>query len=216
MPDIAARIKKLEENNQLLNENIFDAIWVIDIETMTFNYITPSIERLSGYRADEYIGMALKERMPIKVYEELVNELKQSLLQMKKVPEPTHTIEVEMIHKNGTVYWVEICAKLIEENDEPIKIVGVSRDITERKKFELGQEEMIHRLNEALLEKQKLIVENKLLRELLPVCSGCKRIRDEVDRWWPLDIYLQRYTNSKITHTICPDCNDVIYKDLQR
>ncbi|WP_419659616.1 putative PAS/PAC sensor protein [Desulfosarcina variabilis str. Montpellier] len=216
MSDIETRIKKLENINQLLTENIFDAVWVIDIQTLTFKYITPSIERLSGYRADEYIGMALKERMPIKVYEELVNELNQSLLQLKKVPKPIHAIEVEMIHKNGTVYWVEIFAKLIMEKDEPIKIVGVSRDITERKKLEFGQEEMIQRLNDALIEKQKLTIENKLLRELLPICSGCKRVRDENDRWWPLEIYVEYHTNSKITHTICPDCKDIIYKDFSR
>lgn len=216
MPDIAARIKKLEEINQLLIDNIFDAIWVVDVETMTFDYITSSIEQLSGYRADEYVGMAVKERMPKKVYEELVNELNQCLLIFEKDPDPIRTIEVERVHKSGAVYWVEIRVKLIKEEDKPIKIVGVSRDISQRKKYEFGQEELIQRMNEALIEKQKLIVENKLLRELLPICSGCKRVRDENDRWWPLDIYVERHTNSKMTHTICPECKDVIYEDLRQ
>jgi PAS domain S-box-containing protein len=214
MKDLEAKIKRLEEKNKLLTDNLFDAIWVIDIATMTFTYATPSIERLSGYSANEYIGLRLRERMSKKAYEEIVDLLNQSLLQLEKGIDPVKTIEVEMIHKNGALYWIEITCRLIKENDRPLKIVGISRDITQRKKYEFGQAELIERLNESLVEKQKLLSENKILRKLIPVCSGCKRVRDEENRWWPFDIYVERHTNTSMTHTICPDCRHVFYKDL--
>ena len=124
------------------------------------------------------------------------------------------TLEVELIHKNGSTYWTEIRAKFIKESGKPLKIIGVSREITERKKVEQQQNELIKKLGEALAEKEKLLKEVKVLRGLLPICSGCKRIRDEHDKWWPLDAYVRARTEAEITHTICPDCEDVFYSDL--
>jgi hypothetical protein len=49
---------------------------------------------------------------------------------------------------------------------------------------------------------------------LLPICSGCKRIRDESGKWWPLDAYVKARTEAEFTHTICSDCKDVFYPDL--
>ena len=214
MPEnIEQRIKKLEKSNQLLVDNMYDAIWVIDVASMTFEYITPSIQQISGYSSEEYIGTPIKERMSEHTYENIISGLNHSLMQVEKGAEPMQALEVEMIHKNGGLYWVEIRAKLVQEKDKALKIVGVSRDITKRKKHEFSQEDLIRRLNAALEERQQLSAENKMLRELLPICSGCKRIRDDAERWWPLDIYIERNTHAKLTHTICPDCRSVIYED---
>jgi hypothetical protein len=124
------------------------------------------------------------------------------------------SIELEMVHKNGNRYWVEITAKFIEEHSGLIKIVGVTRDITARKNAMIQLEEQNRKLSDALAEKERLLKENKALRKLLPICSGCKRIRDDDDKWWPLDAYLRAHTDSDITHSICPDCKDVFYPSL--
>ncbi len=209
---IEQRIKDLEEKDLLTTDNLFDAIWVIDTTLMTFSYISPSIERISGYSADEYIGTPVRERMSEEAYEKVNTVLNQSLIQLEKGPEPVLKIEVEMTHKNGGLYWVEIRGQLLQEKqDEPLKIVGVTRDITKRKKYEFSQEELIQRLNKVLAEKQLISEENKMLRKIIPICGGCKRIRGEDDQWWPLDVYVERHTDSSMTHTICPDCRAVIY-----
>ena len=209
---IGTRVKKLEANNKLLTDNLYDAIWVIDTASMTFKYVTPSIERISGYSADEYVGKPLKDRMTEQVYEEIKKTLNQSMDQLQKGVIADKTLEVEMIHKNGSLYWIEIRAKLLRDKDQSIQVVGVSRDITQRKQYELRRDELIQRLNDALAEKQKLIEENMMLRKIIPICSGCKRIRDENNKWWPLDYYVERHTNSSMTHTICPDCRSVMYE----
>jgi hypothetical protein len=124
------------------------------------------------------------------------------------------TLEVESIHQNGDIYWTEVKARFIKEAGKRLKIVGVTREITERKKAEQQQNELIQKLGEALAEKEKLLKEVKVLRGLLPICSGCKRIRDENGRWWPLDAYVKARTEAEITHTICSDCTEVFYSDL--
>ena len=211
---IEVRVKKLEENNRLLTENLFDAIWVIDAASMTFKYVTPSIERISGYTAEEYLGKPLKERMSEQTYDEIRKAIDKTMGRLHKGIDTIQAFEVELKHKNGGLYWVEVRAKLLSDKDGSIQIVGVSRDITQRKKYEFSQEELIQSLNTALAEKHRLAEENKMLRKIIPICSGCKRIRDENNKWWPLDYYVERHTGSSMSHTICPDCRAVMYNGL--
>lgn len=44
------------------------------------------------------------------------------------------------------------------------------------------------------------------LEGLLPICSYCKRIRDEAESWAQVDDYVSRHTDAQFTHGICPDC----------
>jgi hypothetical protein len=125
------------------------------------------------------------------------------------------SLELELVKKDGGTYWVEIRAKLLAEPDSPLKIAGITRDITEKKRAELQLVAMNNRLIEALRDKEKLLDEIKVLQELLPICSGCKRIRDGNSKWWPLDAYVREHTDSDFTHTICPDCKDVFYPDAK-
>lgn len=46
------------------------------------------------------------------------------------------------------------------------------------------------------------------LQGLLPICSYCKRIRDEGDQWSQVEDYVSHRTEAQFTHGICPDCYD--------
>ncbi len=209
---IEQRIKELEDKNQLLTDNLVDAIWVIDVGTMTYEYITPSIRRISGFSPEEIIGRPVQNQMAEKSYNQIKAKIDESLTQLNNGQNPRRELEVEMTHRNGTPYWVEINARLLNEKDKPLKIIGIMRDVTQRKQYEISQKELIKKLSDLLSEKELLLAENKMLQELLPVCSGCKRIRDDNNLWWPLDFYVERHTKSKVSHTICPDCKSVLYE----
>ena len=140
--------------------------------------------------------------------------LAEEIERFKQGVKTSRTLELESIHKDGSIYWIEVKAKLYKENGQPLKVVGISRNINERKNADQKQNNLIQKLGEALAEKEKLLEENKVLRGLLPICSGCKRIRDEHGKWWPLDVYLSKKADTKITHTVCPDCTEVFYPDL--
>jgi DNA-binding response OmpR family regulator len=47
------------------------------------------------------------------------------------------------------------------------------------------------------------------LEGLLPICSYCKRIRGESDRWEPIERYLSQRTESRLSHGICPTCYEL-------
>jgi len=140
--------------------------------------------------------------------------LKDELKVYNRGEHTSKSFALEMVHKDGNRYWVEITAKFVEDPGGPLKIVGITKDITARKTAALQLEEQNRKLAEALAEKKRLLKEIKVLREMLPICSGCKRIRDDDNKWWPLDEYVREHTDTDFTHTICAACKDVFYPEL--
>ncbi len=63
-------------------------------------------------------------------------------------------------------------------------------------------------------ELETALAEVRTLSGLLPICAGCKRIRDDRGYWQQVDAYLHAHTNVKITHGICPKCARELYPDL--
>ena len=57
------KIEKLEKKHRLVADNLLDAIWAIDVETLQYDYITPSIEKISGYTADEFKKFTIADRL---------------------------------------------------------------------------------------------------------------------------------------------------------
>lgn len=54
----------------------------------------------------------------------------------------------------------------------------------------------------------------RTLEGILPICSGCKKIRDDEGDWKPVEAYIQSRTNAEFTHGICPDCMERLYPGL--
>ncbi len=61
---------------------------------------------------------------------------------------------------------------------------------------------------------QKALVEIKTLRGILPLCSFCKKIRDDKGYWEQVDVYIYKYSEADISHSICPDCAKEHYPEL--
>jgi CheY-like chemotaxis protein len=64
-----------------------------------------------------------------------------------------------------------------------------------------------------LLARVRTHVEVKVLRGLLPICSRCKKIRDDQGFWDRVESYLEAHSQVTFTHSICPGCLDVLYGD---
>jgi sigma-B regulation protein RsbU (phosphoserine phosphatase) len=55
-------------------------------------------------------------------------------------------------------------------------------------------------------ELQEALSSVRRLSGLLPMCSYCKRVRDDDDYWQKVEAYLSTHSDAKVTHGICPDC----------
>lgn len=55
----------------------------------------------------------------------------------------------------------------------------------------------------------------RTLSGLLPICAGCKNIRDDQGFWQRVEAYISDHTDAHMTHGICPDCRDRLYPELR-
>lgn len=197
---------------KLAPETFSDTAWVLDAKTFTFNYISPQIKELRGYSPDEIIGNSPESILTPESYEKIVEILNKAILDYDSQPEKQYCLEIEIRNSQGIPVWLEVTAKLITDTDDTLKVVGVSKTITERKVKETERNRLISQLNEALAEKERLVEDIKRFESLLPICSACRRIKDDEDTWWPIEKYIEEKAGSRISHTICPDCTKVYYK----
>jgi len=78
--------------------------------------------------------------------------------------------------------------------------------IEKRRHIEEEREELILELRDAL---KKV----KTLSGLLPVCSSCKKVRDDKGYWSQLDAYISQHSEAEISHGLCPDCAKKLYPE---
>jgi PAS domain S-box-containing protein len=102
-------------------------------------------------------------------------------------------------------------------NSDVIGAIMIHEDVTELKHAEA---ELIHykdhleelveqrtaELKKANDELKKALAEVKTLRGIVPICSYCKKIRDDKGYWNMLELYLQDHAGAELTHGVCPDC----------
>jgi PAS domain S-box-containing protein len=117
------------------------------------------------------------------------------------------SFETDFKKKTGEVFTAEVSSSLFEIGDKKV-IQGIVRDITERKLGEKEREKLITELQEALKE-------IKTLRGILPLCSFCKKIRDDKGYWESVDVYIDKHSQADISHSICPDCAKEHYPDYE-
>jgi len=152
-------LRESEARYRLLARNVTDVIWTTDMN-LQFTYVSPSVKQLRGYSQKEILGQKLEEvltpaslEIAIKVFEE---EL--ALIQMGREPLLSHRLlEFEQKCKDGSTVWTEAkMAFLLDHAGRPTGIVGVTRDITQRRKTEeeltilKGRVEVRHKLSEML------------------------------------------------------------------
>lgn len=99
-------------------------------------------------------------------------------------------------HKDGSFRW--LLWNATPDLGRQV-IYSVARDITARKTAEQERERLLADLQAAL-------AEVRTLRTFLPICSYCKRIRDDENYWLSVEAYISTHTNTQFSHGICPAC----------
>lgn len=82
----------------------------------------------------------------------------------------------------------------------------ILHDITTRKRVELQREQLIADLQQAL-------GQVKTLRGLIPICSHCKKIRDDSGYWRNVEHYIKAHSDVEFSHSFCPECTKKYYSD---
>ncbi|MFW9965838.1 MAG: PAS domain S-box protein [Candidatus Thorarchaeota archaeon] len=139
-------LRSSEERFRLLAENAKDVIWTIDLD-FKFTYISPACEEVLGYSPKELMGEDVGSLMPEETIEIAQAVLAEALALEDEVGKDGYDappLELELLRKDGTRIWTEISRAFLRDNrDKPVGILGIARDITERKRTERKLEEAL-------------------------------------------------------------------------
>jgi len=79
----------------------------------------------------------------------------------------------------------------------------------------LGISWLAEQLRIARVHAEAALTEVRTLKGLLPICAGCKKIRDEEGQWQPLEKYVSLHSNAEFSHGLCDECIQRLYPELQ-
>lgn len=81
--------------------------------------------------------------------------------------------------------------------------------------FEVGGVDYVSKpfSSEELLARIRTHIELKILRGFIPICSSCKKIRDDQGYWQSIEQYIQENSDVVLSHSLCPTCSDKLYGD---
>jgi len=80
-------------------------------------------------------------------------------------------------------------------------------------KLQKAHDELEQRVGERTADLQKALNDIKTLKGIVPICSHCKKIRDDKGYWSQVEEYVQKHSKAEFSHSICPDCAKKYYSE---
>ena len=175
-------------------ESITDGFFALDADGR-FVYLNRVAGKLSRRPRDEAIGKSLWDEAP-----QLRGSIVENMFrQVFDKHVPVHFEYLDPVSNR----WFLI-------NAHPSHNSGMTvyfRDFSDRKLAEL-------RLRETLAERDAALERVRLLSGLLPICAGCKKIRDDEGNWQQIESYISQHSQAKFSHGMCPACGKQYYGEL--
>ncbi|MBU1708370.1 MAG: PAS domain-containing protein [Proteobacteria bacterium] len=104
-------------------------------------------------------------------------------------------------------YIIFDAAPIYNSRGELVAAIETIQDITDKKSAEEEKEVLIVKL-------QNIISKNTSISGFAAICASCKDIRQEDNKWIPVEKFIMDRTEVKFTHSICPGCARKLYPEL--
>ncbi len=175
-------------------DTIPDMAWVKDKEGR-FLEANAAFVRACGINRDALIGKSDFDYWP----EELARRYLYDDIEVMRSGK-TKRIEETLVHTRGETVWIEtIKAPIYNDLGIVIGTTGIARDITARKRAQEEKEKLVAQL-------QRALAQVKRLSGLLPICSSCKKRRDDEAYWNQAEEYVREHSEADFSHSLCPEC----------
>ncbi len=199
--EFETKLRESENKFRDLAEKSLVGIYLIQDERI--KYVNPVLAGFFGYTVDELVDaknpfdLVLPEDWPVAeehIIKLLSGEIASAHYEFRGITKEKKTIFMEAY---GT-------ATILQGRPA---VIGTLLDISERK---LAEEER----DRLIIDHLDALSRIKTLSGLLPICSSCKKIRDDKGYWKQIESYISEHSEALFSHGICPDCAKNIYPEL--
>jgi PAS domain S-box-containing protein len=185
------------EEYRLLVEKSPIMIWRADV-TMACDYFNEIWLAFTGRSLEQEIGNGWAEGVHpddfdrcLKIYTE--HFTRREIFEM----------EYRLRRFDGTYRWIFDRGVPYSDSEDHFKgYIGSCIDVTEK----IEAQDALRKTQEA---------EIKRLRGFLPICSYCKKIRNDRDYWEQIESYISNRSDALFSHSICPDCQTTVMAELE-
>ncbi len=199
-------LKKSEKKLHDITSSLGEGVMMIDKDGR-LEFMNPEAEGLLGWRAPELIGSILHDRIHHHTREgSPLPWAECPTLRVLQTGERVAMDEDAFLRKDGTLIPVAyISAPIIDVKDGKVVAAVIAfHDITRRKRIEEEREKL-------LLDHMEALSRIKTLSGMLPICSSCKRIRDDEGYWTQIETYINEHSQAEFSHGLCPECAQRMY-----
>lgn len=173
-------------------------------------FMNPEAERLLGWSEEELIGRSVHEIIHSRKPDGSVHLIDDCpAIKVAKTGVAVAVHDDIYIRKDGRELQVAHNAAPILDAGRVVAIVIAFQDITERKKRETEREML-------MIEHMDALSKVKVLSGMLPICSSCKKIRDDSGYWKQIESYVHEHSEAEFSHGICPECAVKLYPDYYK
>lgn len=138
------KLSQSEEKYRLIAENASDVIWIANITHGKFTYVSPAIKMLRGFTVEEALSQSFSDVLVPESLEIINQAISRDLPLFLAAPEKpnSYITQTQQFCKDGSIIWIEIATKYRFNAVGEIEVVGISRNIEERKKMEAELREL--------------------------------------------------------------------------
>ncbi len=130
-------LRKSEALYRLLADNAGDVIWTMDMKGR-ITYVSPSAKHLFGYSIDELMALKIRQLLTPASVETARKVIEEELaIKTPGAPNTRRSAALEHVRKDGSTVWAEVMMSFLRDEQGRVRgVLGVTRDISERKKAE--------------------------------------------------------------------------------
>jgi len=125
-----------EARYRFISENVDDVLWVLSLVTGKFTYCSPSVQKMRGFTAQEVMNQSMEEALTPQSLQDVMLLLNGAIANRKQADIGTskYVSEIQQPRKDGTIVYAEASTSIVfNEAGQAIEVIGITREITERK-----------------------------------------------------------------------------------
>ncbi len=192
-------LRESEERYRSLFTNEIDSISIFEADTRKIVDVNDAFLTLYGYTREEALQLTT---------DDISAEPEKTQKAIKHSSQTGSVFIQGRRHrkKDGTEIYVDFSSGPFTWKGRAL-MFAIIRNVTDRKIVEAERERLI-------VDLQKALDEINTLRGFIPICSSCKKIRDDQGYWHQVEEYIRDHSQAEFTHSICQSCAQKLYPEI--